>query len=173
MFSSCKKQKMQRKPGMTCFIHSWVWRQIRWMHNFVALKLREIWSNCTNIKTGMKLRPQSPFIYTYTYRHIYTYTYRHIYRYTYKHIVYVHIYQGAKSIVFFCLCVCVHVHFRWGTHLYMLLFLSVCLFVCCTLYLRNCALYHYMIIISGAHILNDSISRLFFHFIKNFNFLGP
>ena len=121
----------------------------------------------------MKLRPQSPFIYTYTYRHIYTYTYRHIYRYTYKHIVYVHIYQGAKSIVFFCLCVCVHVHFRWGTHLYMLLFLSVCLFVCCTLYLRNCALYHYMIIISGAHILNDSISRLFFHFIKNFNFLGP
>ena len=100
MFSPWKKQKMQRKPGMTCFIHSWVWRQIRWMHNFVALKLREIWSNCINIKTGMELRPQFPFIYTYTYRHIYRYTY------TYRHMVYMHIYQGATSIVFFCLCVC-------------------------------------------------------------------
>ena len=69
-------EKCKENQGVICFIHSRVWRHIRWMQNFVTLKLCEVWwnrhktlynglnlFNCQifDIKTGVKLWPQFPF----------------------------------------------------------------------------------------------------------------
>ena len=29
-------KKFQNKPGVKCFVHSWVWRHLRWIQNFVT-----------------------------------------------------------------------------------------------------------------------------------------
>ena len=57
---------------------------------------------------------------------------------------------------------------RWGTHLYISLFLSICPSVA----YHISGTIHHLIIICGTHVLNDDISMQFFSFFLNFRFLG-
>ena len=48
-------EKMHRKPGMKCFLHSLVWCYFHWIQNFVTLLLREIWSKHLKLCTKLSL----------------------------------------------------------------------------------------------------------------------
>ena len=70
-----------------------------------------------------------------------------------------------KSYLFFVLLLV----FRWGTHLYMSLFLSIHLSVCRVLYLRNRTSSHHNFWYT---YLKWWYLQAFFTFFKNFDFLG-